>query len=68
MEIRQRRGRTDSSENETVENTTQETDNENSNEDNDENKIYKIGESAIITSDLYDFDYEVTATDLRQKR
>src|SRR5699024_9842906 len=54
---------TESSENETVENTTQETDKENSNEDNDENKIYKIGESAIITSDLYDFDYEVTVTD-----
>lgn len=54
---------TDSSENETVENTTQETDNESSNEDNDENKIYKIGEPAIITSDLYDFDYEVTVTD-----
>lgn len=28
-----------------------------------ERHIYQIGETAVITSDLYDFDYEVTVTD-----
>ncbi len=30
-----------------------------------ENKIYQIGETATITSDIYDFDYEVTVTDFQ---
>ncbi|PAV28974.1 hypothetical protein CIL05_13415 [Virgibacillus profundi] len=33
------------------------TDNE---EASEEKKIYQIGETAVITSDMYDFDYEVT--------
>src|SRR5690625_3630407 len=28
-----------------------------------EDKIYQIGETEVITSDIYDFDYEVTVTD-----
>lgn len=51
------------SENETVVDADKETEKEDTNEDKDKNKIYTIGESAVITSDLYDFDYEVTVTD-----
>ena len=51
------------SENETVADADKETESEDTNEDKDKNKIYTIGESAVITSDLYDFDYEVTVTD-----
>lgn len=29
------------------------------------NKIYGIGETAVVTSDLYEFDYEVTVTDFQ---
>lgn len=51
------------SENETVAEADKGFENESLNEDNDKDKIYKIGEPAVITSDLYDFDYEVTVTD-----
>lgn len=37
--------------------------NNSGNESGEEKKIYQIGETAVITSDLYDFDYEVTVTD-----
>ncbi|TQS71886.1 DUF4352 domain-containing protein [Ornithinibacillus gellani] len=33
--------------------------------DEKEDKIYGIGETATITSDLYDFDYEVTVNDFQ---
>jgi len=50
-------------------NASEETDNqseerlENDKQNEKENKIYQIGETAVITSDIYDFDYEVTVTD-----
>lgn len=33
------------------------------NEDKDEERVYQIGETAVITSDIYEFDYEVTVSD-----
>ncbi|HEY4601389.1 MAG TPA: hypothetical protein VIG73_08990 [Cerasibacillus sp.] len=36
---------------------------EETNEVDGEIPVYQIGETAIITSDLYGFDYEVTVTD-----
>ena len=33
-----------------------------------ETKVYQIGESAVITSDIYEFDYEVTVTDFELTR
>ncbi|GEN32512.1 hypothetical protein HNQ35_002279 [Cerasibacillus quisquiliarum] len=36
---------------------------EEKNEVDGEIPVYQIGETAVITSDLYDFDYEVTVTD-----
>lgn len=50
-------------------NASEETDNqseerlENDKQNEKENKIDQIGETAVITSDIYDFDYEVTVTD-----
>src|SRR5699024_2135542 len=32
-------------------------------ENSEDKKVYQIGETAIITSDMYEFDYEVTVND-----
>ena len=32
-------------------------------EEENKTKVYQIGETAVITSDIYEFDYEVTVTD-----
>ncbi|WP_066187925.1 MULTISPECIES: DUF4352 domain-containing protein [Gracilibacillus] len=49
--------------NSTTENDT-ETDSETSGEeDQDQKQVYQIGETATITSDMYEFDYEVTVND-----
>ncbi|MFD2210440.1 DUF4352 domain-containing protein [Virgibacillus halophilus] len=34
----------------------------------DEKKVYQIGETAVITSDMYDFDYQVTVNDFKLVR
>lgn len=39
------------------------TDDQNENEETAEDKIYQVGETAVVTSDLYDFDYEITVND-----
>src|SRR5690606_21268541 len=43
--------------------TTEENNNNNKEESDGEIPVYQIGETAVITSDLYGFDYEVTVTD-----
>ncbi|GIN13251.1 hypothetical protein J26TS2_31180 [Shouchella clausii] len=35
------------------------------NEENEEKTVYQIGETAVVTSDLYEFDYEVTVNDFQ---
>lgn len=37
-------------------------------EEEDKKEIYQIGETAVITSDLYEFDYEVTVNDFQLTR
>ena len=46
------------------ENNVEESTKGNKNEE-ETDKVYKIGETAVVTSDLYDFDYEVTVTDFQ---
>ncbi|GAB2536017.1 DUF4352 domain-containing protein [Gracilibacillus alcaliphilus] len=48
----------------TTENEDTETDTDTS-DDADQKKVYQIGETAVITSDLYEFDYEVTVNDFQ---
>ncbi|WP_152657165.1 DUF4352 domain-containing protein [Oceanobacillus sp. CFH 90083] len=44
--------------------TTEETESDPNTSEEDENKkVYQIGETAVITSDLYEFDYQVTVND-----
>ena len=38
------------------------------NEDKDEERVYQIGETAVITSDIYEFDYQVTVNDFELTR
>lgn len=37
-------------------------------EGSEDKKVYQIGETAVITSDMYDFDYEVTVNDFELTR
>ncbi|WP_026906276.1 DUF4352 domain-containing protein [Paucisalibacillus globulus] len=39
-----------------------------SSEEEDKKKIYQIGETAVITSDMYEFDYEVTVNNFELTR
>lgn len=39
-----------------------------SDQNKEEKKVYQIGEKAVITSDMYDFDYEVTVNDFKLTR
>ncbi|MCT1901549.1 DUF4352 domain-containing protein [Oceanobacillus sojae] len=49
--------------------TTEETESETNNSEEEETKkVYQIGETAVITSDLYEFDYEVTVNDFQLTR
>lgn len=45
--------------------TTTENEDTDTSETADQKKVYQIGETAVITSDLYDFDYEVTVNDFQ---
>ncbi|GEN88357.1 DUF4352 domain-containing protein [Oceanobacillus sp. FSL W8-0428] len=50
---------------ENTDNTTENETDADTSEEAEQKKVYQIGETAVITSDLYEFDYEVTVNDFQ---